>query len=494
MADPIPDLSAAQPQSDAISDVINSLASGTAVPTQAPPPAAPAAPPAGGNGGNNPPQPGLPNILQFVKSMVDPNRSLNSMGRPQSRAGAFEDFLGNFMQSMSAGMSVAPGPGANVRAAGAAMAAPYENAVNRFKLQEQANANQADINQRNAQAEVLRRNAELTPVTLPGGTTVQVPAGKVSDVLKGVLGYRGKVDTAAINKRFVTTPAGLFDTQEQKLIQDTGSGIMVTPEIADQYNLPKEFIGKPMKLTDLSSVEKGNAANFTIAQGKNGPAIVNKSLAASSGGTQGVSDLKLGNPRATADAIAQGRLSLAQKAFERDTFGTLYGKDIPSSLVDASGNTLGWKSPAMPTSNIKTQAQQAKDLTNIFDEVTDEIKQAQKDGKLGPVSGRLNEIMTGKVGADDPEFAKLRALGSLTASGMLKAHFGARGGQQMYGHFEDLFNTGKMTAGDLLGAMDGFKVFMNNYAGRVKTVRDKNAAPKATHRFNPTTGKIEAIP
>jgi hypothetical protein len=209
----------------------------------------------------------------------------------------------------------------------------------------------------------------------------------------------------------------------------------------------------------------GESRNLAIAQGAKGPAVVNK--------REGVGkDLGLGSP--AANAIAAGKLSLAQASFERDTFGQLFGplaNKYPSlvSLTDESGNALGWKSPAAPTSSIKTQAQQAADLSQLFKKVNAELVNANQMGLLGPGAGRLNDFLTGKIGADNTEFAEVRALGSLTASGMLKAHFGARGGQQMYGHFEDLFNTGKMTLGDLQGAMRGFGTFMDQYASRVKT-------------------------
>src|SRR5207247_3242851 len=131
-------------------------------------------------------------------------------------------------------------------------------------------------------------------------------------------------------------------------------------------------------------------------------------------------------PAAVQAEIAAGRLSLSQKTFERDTFGTIFGKAIPSSLVDENQNVIGWKSPSAPTTSTKQMGQQAQDLSTLFTKVNEKVKQLQAQGKLGPMAGRVSEFMTGRVGADDPDFAELRALGSLTASGALRAHFGAR--------------------------------------------------------------------
>lgn len=224
------------------------------------------------------------------------------------------------------------------------------------------------------------------------------------------------------------------------------------------------------------------AGQYTVTATGEGPVVVNKLEAGKTPGKEAGVSAPLGPPpsvnkisegnlalRQASVAIAQGRLSLAQQAFDRDTFGTLFGKSIPSSLVDDSGETIGWKSPSAPTASTKTMGQQAQDLNKLFTDVRSEVAKLGKAGKLGPIAGRINEVMTGKVGADDPDFAYLRTLGSLTLSGALRAHFGARGGGQMFDKFKSDFDTGKMTSGNLLASLDGFQKFMNQYAQRVKT-------------------------
>ena len=390
---------------------------------------------------NAPPQMGgMPLVVRYISDMIKGGQQANPLTGQggYSRGDATLNFLGEFLQNMSAGFAAAGlGPGANMRGFAAAATSPYQRALQTYGLQQQQQAQQSQL-----QSEAVRRQMEEAQIKQMQNV-VQTPYGPMSSALASKIwpaeiARQGKIEAAGVQKRYMTTPLGIFDTQDKKFVEGGTNGIKVTDELAKDYGLPKDLVGREIPLQQFSSMERGGAA------------------------------IAANQIRSRQADIAAGRLSLANKAFERDTFGTLMGQNIPSSLVDDNGTTMGWKSPSMPTSSIKTQGQQAEDLSVLFKTVSNKIDQLDKAGKLGPLAGRINEFMTGKVGADDPEFAELRALGSLTASGMLKAHFGSRGGQQMYQHFEDLFNTGKMTAGDLKAALGGFETFMDKYAGRVK--------------------------
>jgi len=108
---------------------------------------------------------------------------------------------------------------------------------------------------------------------------------------------------------------------------------------------------------------------------------------------------------------------------------------------------------------------------------------ANKSGKLGPAAGRLNEFLVGKVGADDPEFSALRAITSLAMTGTLKAHFGSRAPVQMFEHFNNLANSGKMTYGDLTAALKSFRFLLNDYANQVRTAGQGGGA--GTGKYSP---------
>src|SRR5579872_5626716 len=66
-----------------------------------------------------PPQP-VPNIVNLAQA-INP--------RGGQRLNHLESFLGNFVQSLAAGFSTPPGPGAGLRSAGAAMVAPYQRSL-----------------------------------------------------------------------------------------------------------------------------------------------------------------------------------------------------------------------------------------------------------------------------------------------------------------------------------------------------------------------------
>jgi hypothetical protein len=82
----------------------------------------------------------------------------------------------------------------------------------------------------------------------------------------------------------------------------------------------------------------------------------------------------------------------------------------------------------------------------------------------------------------------------------MNMHVGARGGGEMMNHFRDLIDVGKQDPENLRSALTEIR----DYAERVKKEGGNKAvqgttetpaatAPKATHRFNPSTGKIEPI-
>lgn len=119
----------------------------------------------------------------------------------------------------------------------------------------------------------------------------------------------------------------------------------------------------------------------------------------------------------------------------------------------------------------------------------------QQKAQLGPASGRWSEFMTGKVGAPNAEFAKLRTNVGLLQTLLMRMHVGARGGQYIMSHFRDLVDSGKQSPENLLGALGE----IDNYAddlieeGAQAGVGGGGQTGTATHRFNPETGQIEAI-
>jgi hypothetical protein len=246
--DPQPDLSAAQPDSNAtdIAGLINSVAS-----------RAQGAPMVKGGrpaiDRNQVPRPDVPAVYKFIRQMVNPAYGTPAGQRVPSRAGAFEDFLGRFFQGFSAGMQTPPGPGANMRAAGAAMQAPYKNDVERFQLQQQADENQARIEQQRAQTaqtQVQTQRMQTTsPIVLPNGQTMMVP----NDQLKSILGpvIRGGVQEDVANKNIAS--------REKIAAIKEGIGLPVPPELAQEIGRP-DLAGKMLGKNGWDGINKALTA------------------------------------------------------------------------------------------------------------------------------------------------------------------------------------------------------------------------------------------
>ena len=86
---------------------------------------------------------------------------------------------------------------------------------------------------------------------------------------------------------------------------------------------------------------------------------------------------------------------------------------------------------------------------------------------LGPVMGRWNEFLTGKVGTNDPDLAQLRATIGLIQTGTMRAHVGARGSAGLLEKFEGLADSTKMDADTLKGSLTGIRDFLKGYSDRI---------------------------
>ena len=110
----------------------------------------------------------------------------------------------------------------------------------------------------------------------------------------------------------------------------------------------------------------------------------------------------------------------------------------------------------------------------------DKLKDPNFRAKLGPIMGRINEVFAGTIGAGDPDFAEFRTMGSLIASGALKAHFGAKGAGAIYDKFVGLINTGKMTPETLSASLGEMNKVMGRYSQEVFDPARKLGAAKPT--------------
>ena len=229
--------------------------------------------------------PGLnarPYAPSFTEAATDPQTGLPRQINPQeTKLGKLVHILAGAAQGALAGWGTGnPGAGA-----AAAREIPFQQA-------QQAN-------------ELALQRAGLAPLQTPYGV---MPTALAPKILSPFLNYEGKigaakiggqsreaaaetgagarVKAAEIGKRFIVVPGvGVYDTalktgkegqESPALLPGTSQSITVTPELAQEYQLPAEFVGKPMKLTDLAAVQRSSVFQNTPVQTGEGPVVVNR--------------------------------------------------------------------------------------------------------------------------------------------------------------------------------------------------------------------------
>lgn len=131
-----------------------------------------------------------------------------------------------------------------------------------------------------------------------------------------------------------------------------------------------------------------------------------------------------------------------------------------------------------PTQNIRTQGQMSAGLLEHLPTIQQEIANLGAQGKLGPLAGRWNEFLAGKVGNGDPDYVALRTDLSLFSTALMKAHVGARGSEFIMKHFQSLIDSGKMSPESLDAAMGSISGYLNTYV-KMGQFNPANAAPPA---------------
>ncbi len=142
----------------------------------------------------------------------------------------------------------------------------------------------------------------------------------------------------------------------------------------------------------------------------------------------------------------------------------------PGALTSAGVNTQN-----EPTAQTRTMAETAPKVLDLAKRVGDLVDQQAKT--LGPASSRWNEFMAGKVGAPNPEFTKLRTDVGLLQTALMRMHVGARGGEQMMQHFQNLLDVAKQSPENLKAALDEITAYANQVKESGKAAGTKQQLP-----------------
>ena len=172
------------------------------------------------------------------------------------------------------------------------------------------------------------------------------------------------------------------------------------------------------------------------------------------------------------------------------------GKSEPGNFVpvnDASGNIVGWADPksrdwvpaaaigggaatkaaggegataipAKPGQLEERMAKMADYTTGLINDAETMVKDAQN--QLGPVGGRWNDFVTGKVGLKNVDYASIKAQMTFVASAMTLAHSQGRVSTKIFDEFSNLYNNMDQDPANVLAALDIGKRAM----GQVRSV------------------------
>lgn len=107
----------------------------------------------------------------------------------------------------------------------------------------------------------------------------------------------------------------------------------------------------------------------------------------------------------------------------------------------------------MPPEQIRAMAYTAQSTMNEIPKGIAMVDQLDQSGELGPIAGRWNDLITGKVGVGDPRYMQLREFLTLNVAAALRTHFGARGGQLMFDKFLENLNIAGQSPANIKAAM-----------------------------------------
>jgi hypothetical protein len=137
------------------------------------------------------------------------------------------------------------------------------------------------------------------------------------------------------------------------------------------------------------------------------------------------------------------------------------------TLPEGTQNMGGFATMGRPTSQMRNVSAQAKVATEGIPQVVQEISDMRDE--LGPVAGRWNEFMQGKIGMDNPKFAGARADLLMVSSAVALAHARGRLPEHLRAEFDNMINAPKQTADNIISVLNHILPWMQ----RMENMTDK---------------------
>ena len=158
----------------------------------------------------------------------------------------------------------------------------------------------------------------------------------------------------------------------------------------------------------------------------------------------------------------------------------------PGQPRNEAGNPIGIRMPESPTGATRGRGQFAQAVTDQIPSIQQDV--ADLKDQLGPISGRWNEFLVGKVGADNPAYFGLKTDLTNLATAWMRLHANSEGARA---DFERILSTAK-SPDDLVSALNKIDKLAQDYVrigggNQPAGTETKTKIPT----YNPATGKLE---
>jgi hypothetical protein len=148
--------------------------------------------------------------------------------------------------------------------------------------------------------------------------------------------------------------------------------------------------------------------------------------------------------------------------------GTVQRIGVGGTVAPGAQTAAGVNTMNTPTTTQRTAAGRADTVISMAPEVLTRIDSVAS--KMGPIAGRWNEFMQGKVGSDDPDFAALRSDLLMMSSAVALAHAQGRLPENLREEFDRAINAPKQTPENL-------KATINAMIPWLQKVKDQGERP-----------------
>lgn len=365
---------------------------------------------------------------------------------PTANPGALKGLLTNFFGGMGRAMMTHAG-----------LPTPEEEQQRSQQLAMKQQLDQSTIQYHKALSDNLKsQNEEISIPQPPAPDGTPVPPLVIPRRYSGQAAIQQLKNDASKGPKMVPIPPE-FAAQHPEL-----QGITQIPEALLPYVMPKvaNTAGKPPKI----QYDQGIPVSVTDPQGT----------------VYDVNDPNLPNELKplTQSALNAHKQHVREQA---DIQASAFGRQVKMNEIK-QGNL---------TNSTKTMIEAAPKVISFVDRI-DKLVDAQKD-QLGPAAGRWNEFMTGKVGAPNPEFTKLRTDVGLMTTLLMRMHVGARGGEYIMKHFQDLVDSGKQSPENLKAAMSEIRQYAQDVQAEAPT-NSPAAASSGTIRVKLPDGRTGTAP